>query len=395
MPEVSAPQALPGLAIAAPKIHGWCPGALRPMASGDGWIVRVRPGAGRLSRSQAAGIAALAQAHGNGLIELTRRANLQLRGVSHGSYPALVEGLQALGLLDADRGAEQRRNIVVTPFWVPGDATLTLAGALADALAAPDAPELPAKFGFALDCGDTAVLRATPAAVRIERDAEGLVVRADGQTLVARATARDAVAIAMELAHCLARGGGGHAPPVRFRSAPDQVRLAPAARLGPVPGGWLVAAAFGQMRADTLARIAEQGALRLTPWRMLLVEGATEAPPMADLVTDPADPLLRVVACSGSAGCPQAAGATRPLARSLAPLVPARGLLHISGCAKGCAHGAPAVTLVATPSGYDLVRHGKASAVPDLRALPADAIPRHLARAWGPIATTTQDVALP
>jgi precorrin-3B synthase len=363
------------------------------MASGDGWIVRVRPDAGQLSRRQAAGIAALAAEHGNGLVELTRRANLQLRGVSPGSYPALIDGLRALDLVDADPAAEQRRNIVVTPFWVDGDATLPLARALADALAAADAPDLPAKFGFALDCGDTAVLRATPATVRIERDEQGLLVRADGQALLARATVHDAVATAMELARWLVRSGPDQPPPAPFGAAPAQVRVAPAPRPGPAPGGWLVAAAFGQLPADTLARLAEQGALRLTPWRMLLVEGAAEAPRLADLVTDPFDPLLRVVACSGNAGCPQGAAATRPLARTLAPLVPASGLLHISGCAKGCAHSAPALTLVATPAGYDLVRHGKASAVPDLRALPADALPLHLASAWS--ATTPQDLPHP
>ena len=29
--------------MSAPVIQGWCPGALRPMMSGDGLVVRVRP----------------------------------------------------------------------------------------------------------------------------------------------------------------------------------------------------------------------------------------------------------------------------------------------------------------------------------------------------------------
>ena len=63
-------------------IKGWCPGALRPMASGDGLVVRIRPHGGRLSAAQAAGIAAAALAHGNGEIDLSARANLQLRGIA-------------------------------------------------------------------------------------------------------------------------------------------------------------------------------------------------------------------------------------------------------------------------------------------------------------------------
>lgn len=359
------------------------------MASGDGWIVRVRPHAGRLTRVQAAGIARLAAAHGQGMVELTRRANLQLRGVEPASHPALLAGLRALDLVDADAAAEQRRNIVVTPFWEPGDATLALATALAQALAAPDAPALPAKFGFAVDCGAAPVLRATPATIRIERDARGLVVRADAMPLLARATPHDAVARAMALAHWFA-GGDQAAPPPGFHPAPLACRTAPRPQPGPAPGGWLVATAFGQLQAETLARLAEHGDLRLTPWRMLLVEGARSAPALPGLLTDPADPLLRVVACSGTEGCRQAAGPTRPLARALAGFVPAHGLLHVSGCRKGCAHAEPSVTLVATRAGYDLVRHGKAGSAPDRQALRADELAAHLAHAWD-TATTTQD----
>ena len=95
--------------IQGPIIQGWCPGALRPMASGDGLVVRVRPHGGRLSQAQARGIADLARRHGNGLIDLSNRANLQLRGVTEASYPALIAGLRQLGLIDDSAEAEARR----------------------------------------------------------------------------------------------------------------------------------------------------------------------------------------------------------------------------------------------------------------------------------------------
>ena len=50
-----------GPTMSGPIIRGWCPGALRPMQSGDGLVVRLRPQAGRLTAVQAAGVAALAQ----------------------------------------------------------------------------------------------------------------------------------------------------------------------------------------------------------------------------------------------------------------------------------------------------------------------------------------------
>ena len=65
--------------MSASVIKGWCPGALRPMQSGDGLVVRVRPFGGRLDAAQISGLAHLAEHHGNGLIDVTSRANLQIR----------------------------------------------------------------------------------------------------------------------------------------------------------------------------------------------------------------------------------------------------------------------------------------------------------------------------
>ena len=86
----------------AVAIKGWCPGALRPMRSGDGLVVRVRPRAGRLDATQANCIAELAERYGNGLIDLTSRANFQIRGVSDEGHAPLIEELARLRLLDPD-----------------------------------------------------------------------------------------------------------------------------------------------------------------------------------------------------------------------------------------------------------------------------------------------------
>ena len=125
--------------------------------------------------------------------------------------------------------------------------------------------------------------------------------------------------------------------------------------------------------------LATLGALRLTPWRMLLVEGLQHAPlDIPGLVIQPFDARLRVVACTGAPGCLQAAAPTRALARALASSVPEGQLLHVSGCSKGCAHPSAALTLVATPAGFNLIRHGKAAAAPDLLALAPETIASHL-----------------
>ncbi len=342
----------------APHIRGWCPGALRPMASGDGLVMRVRAWGGRLSQDQARGLARLAADFGNGLIDLSARGNLQLRGVrDHG---AVVAGLGALGLLDADPATEARRNLLVTPFWQAGDGTQDLAAALAEGLR-QDLP-LPGKFGFALDTGPAPVLREASADIRIERAGDGgLLLRPDGAALCQSVTPDTAIAAALDLARWfLATGGTGRMKAHGAQGLPSGfTHAAPAASPStPLPGatpvGRLVALEFGQMQADTLAALAERAPLRLTPWRMVLLEGHERPAALPGLIDAPDDPLLRVVACVGAPACPQALAPVRDLARRWAPFVPQGRLLHVSGCAKGCAHPAPAdLTLIAGEAAFD------------------------------------------
>jgi len=372
----------PELPSPFPRIQGWCPGALQPMRAEDGWVLRVRPPLGRLTRAQAAGIAALAARYALHTVELTSRANLQLRGITEANYPPLLAGLQALGLVDADVRSESRRNLLLAPFWQVGDGSTELAEALALALASPQAPDLPGKFGFALDGGATPVLRGSPADIRIERHGTDCLVYAEGSAAGALAPAGRAVALAMELAQWFVQAGGLTGPrrrmsallasralPARFTTTPVPAVADYQPPLGRVPQGYLVALEFGQLPVVTLAALAEVAPLRLTPWRSLLLEGVQSLPAQPELITRGDDTRLRISACTGAPGCGQAAGVTRALARRLADVLPAGQTLHLSGCSKGCAHPALTLTVVATATGYNLIHHGNAASPPDLVGL--------------------------
>jgi precorrin-3B synthase len=367
------------------EIKGWCPSALRPMASGDGLVVRIRPRGGRLSSAQASRIADLSNRYGNALIDLTGRSNLQIRGVAAENHEALIEALARLGLIDADAETESRRNILVEPFWSEGDDTPSLVAELERAIATSFLG-LPEKFGFALDCGAERVLAQAPADIRIERDAEcSLLVRADGAREGRAATRAEAIDVALELARWFVASGGVRDGRGRMAAhvasgatLPDTIaanaKPLPAVAL-PRPGlyaaGALVGLAFGQMRSETLGYLADLApGLRVTPWRMIFAEAACEMPRHEDLVTRADDPLLRVVACTGAPSCPEAHLQTRRLAAALAPHVGADKRLHVSGCAKGCAHPGPStVTLVGTADGVDLVRQGTTRDRPALQGL--------------------------
>lgn len=368
-----------------PQIKGWCPGALRPMLSGDGWVVRVRPYGGRLRRAQADGLATLAAAHGNGMFDLSARGNIQMRGVSEASHTPLIEGLRHMSLVDADAEIESRRNILVTPFWQTGDETEGFAAALTDALARADAPALPGKFGFAVDTGREPVLQSASADIRLERDAGGgLVLVADGFDLGRPVTSGNAVREAIALAHWFIEtrqdetrmaaliSAKAALPPGFFVPRQTQ-RFVP--KPGHTPLGAMVALAFGQMKSETLATLAKHGGLRMTPWRMLLVESARQLPDIEGIITDANDPLLRVVACTGAPGCAQGLGMTRDVAHTLAPHVKSGEMLHVSGCTKGCAHpGIAPLTVTATATGYDLIRHGTAADTPHQTDLTPDTL---------------------
>lgn len=374
-------------------VKSWCPGAHRPMAAEDGLILRIRPPEGRLSATQALGLARLAQTYGQGVLALTTRANLQLRGIAPADHAALLEELAVLNLLDADEAAERSRNIAVTPFWQTGDGTLELTEALALGLA--QGPALPAKFGFAVDIGPTPVLGETSADIRFERALDGtLLLRADGAALGQPIRVEEAVVQALALAEWFIASGGvcdgrgrmrahiaaGHQPPGRSHTPPAPALPTPLP--GPCAAGLLAAFALGEIPAATLEVLAGLAPeIRLTPWRMLLLPGLTTLPELPGLLLDPTSPWPRVFACTGAPGCAQALGKTRALAQALVPHLPSGVSLHVSGCAKGCAHPHAAdITLTATVAGFTLARPGR----PDLAGLDQAELLRHPGRIFGP-----------
>ncbi len=372
------------------EIKGWCPGAHRPMMSGDGLVVRVRPHSGRLSAREAAGLADAAELYGNGLIDLSARANLQVRGVAEQNHAPLLAALDRLGLLDADPQAEARRNIIVAPFWTDGDETSTIAGELEKELSRSGLA-LPGKFGFAVDCGNERVLHRASADIRVERCSKtGLIVRPDGAERGRPVSRDEAAGVAIALAEWFAASSGIHDGRGRMaahiakgaevpkglagRHLPAPVAAPPAP--GRITGGTMAALPFGQVRAQTLHALAELGQeLRMTPWRMIYILGVADVPSSFDFIMQADDPLLGVAACTGAPGCSQAHAETRSLARALAPHVPAGARLHVSGCTKGCAHPGPAsFTLVAAREGFDLVCDGTASCIPALRRIAVEAL---------------------
>ncbi len=405
---------------------GWCPGALRPMSARDGLLVRLKITGGIVPATVALAIADLAERHGNALLDLSARANLQLRGVREEALPSLWEGLGELGLLDEDAAAEAVRNVLASPLAGLGRRPSStdedapdirpVVTDLEHALVAdPTLRVLPSKFGLLVDDGGAPSLANVAADLRFDwvagqrAFAVGLGGTAAEALSVGFVGADAIVARAIALAHrCLAwpsgprRVGamireigreatatwfGARVPALTPRPAYPQVvghrTFGSVATLGlAVPFGRLDAAML--RAAAHLAAAAGVGELRLTPWRTILVPHVVPDVDLTELanagfIVDPDDPRLRMAACTGQSGCERGSTDTHADATALADVaaaLPGDGVtLHLSGCAKGCAHPSRATfTLVGRDGRYDLVRNARPGDEPALRSLDVAAI---------------------
>ena len=91
---------------------------LRPWIADDGALVRLRLVGGTLSAQALADLALISGDHADGHLYLTKRANIQLRGIKHedGCVPEeFVDAVQAAGLLPSP-SHELVRNIMVSPL---------------------------------------------------------------------------------------------------------------------------------------------------------------------------------------------------------------------------------------------------------------------------------------
>lgn len=136
-----------------------CPGVLRPWIADDGALVRLRLVGGVLPTDTLRALVGIAEKFADGTILLTKRTNLQLRGIAHEDGcvpPALVAALTEAGVLPSP-SHELVRNIMVSPLTgrLGGQADLRAMALELDRLlcADPAFAGLAGRFLFVLDDG--------------------------------------------------------------------------------------------------------------------------------------------------------------------------------------------------------------------------------------------------
>ncbi len=372
-----------------------CPGALQTHAAADGALARVRLPGGLVTGAQLAVLAAAARELGDGALELTSRGNVQLRGLGArrgrrprgpaGRRPGCCRVPRTTGCATcwpARCPAAPRAGAVDARAW----AAEFDAGLRAD----PSLADLPGRFLVTLDDGrgDVAGLGGDVGLFALPDGAVALTLA--GADSGVRVPADEAVALALaatrayrderaaqggsawrlaELARrCGGRPGtaGRRAEPCRGGPLPGPVDGGPVGAVAQLDGRTAVVAAvpFGRLTAAAADLLAAVPELQVTPWRSVAVPdldaadagGLAAALRDAGLVLDPADPWLRVTACTGLPGCAKSladvrADAATALAAGALPAGGARQ--HWAGCERRC--GRPrgeVVDVVATLDGY-------------------------------------------
>jgi precorrin-3B synthase len=392
--------------------RGQCPSLAAPLKTGDGLLVRLTPSGETITLDAFAGLCAAARAHGNGTVEITRRGSIQVRGLGPAASSALAVAAAALPLARA----------AGVPVAVPPLAGLDLreiaaardlADALARALAVRPARVGPSpKVTVAVDGGGALTLAHLDADIRLTAVSAsgeaGWYLAVGGDAANATPLGGLAAPAALEAVPLLCRAIAARGPAARARDIVAREGIAPLQRsvshlltpLQPPPPAVAaeplaahplrdgrvalgVALPFGHARAEDLARLAETarsaGALgvRTAPEHVLLIIGLAgahtahvrERAARLSLIVDAGDPRRRVAACAGAPACASALMATRTLADAVAqlaaPLAREGVAVHLSGCAKGCAHPrASPLTLVGTAEGCGIIIGGSARSSP-------------------------------
>ncbi|MGH8008721.1 MAG: precorrin-3B synthase, partial [Candidatus Binatia bacterium] len=295
-----------------PDRRNACPGLSRMVMARDGAVARIKLRLGRLSADQARSIAAIAERFDAGAIELTIRSNIQLRGIEPRHWDDVVAALQEVGLGTDNPGADDIRNVMVSPTAGIDRGQICdvsgLASSVLDMLQANEAfYALSPKFSLQIDGGENCAMISHPgdiwlSAIDGKTFAFGLASSPDREAMGALYAQHALPFIEAMLHHFLSQGSFARmkhlfeaTPPSQFLAELDRELSFPVhpatgwKRKAPVPfshlgnrqqsdGSFYVGAIplLGRLTPQQLAGLADladsgKRELRLTPWQGVIL----------------------------------------------------------------------------------------------------------------------------
>ena len=127
------------------------------------FMMRLRIPGGQTTTTQVRTIASLATRYGNGILDVTTRQQIQLRQLTIGDIPAILDALDAVGLSSIQTGMDNVRNVMTCPVaglapGTPLDASALVRQLSATVLNTPAYSNLPRKINIVITgCLDNCV----------------------------------------------------------------------------------------------------------------------------------------------------------------------------------------------------------------------------------------------
>ncbi len=342
-----------------------CPGLFYTTAAQDGHLIRIRVPGGLLTSQQCRVLLQLCDRLGKQAIDITNRANLQIRGLSEPLPEALLSQLQQAKLAAPLSQVDHLRNIMASPLAGIDPTQLIdtrpLVSALDEYLSSqPALASLSAKFSLGLDGGEQVSIRQQPndlrlIAVQAEAGVEfQLKISGMDETGSILLNPSDCVAVVAAIAHAyqnalepasqaclkhqarlkqvvqtlgseafLARVQAYLPFPLRRTSAlslgaanfAPPIGIFPQAQAGQSALG--IALPLGRLEINQLEQLANladgygSGSLRLTAWRSLILTDLADADLLTvkqqveslGVSTRKTSIWAGLMACSGKTGC--------------------------------------------------------------------------------------------
>lgn len=371
--------------------RGWCPGVLDPMEAGDGWLLRIRVPGGFITAPALDVVAEIAAEFGSGIVDITSRANLQIRGVPAARLDDATAAVTAAGLVCDDARRDAFRAVVSNPVTGHDPSAVCDSRPVVEALVARLVTgimgEAPSKFGIVVDDSGSWPLDGLDADLAVRAHPDGMwavhlrgvpgpvghtdtpvdVAEAATQLCVDRASRMNQVVAALEVTEVLARLGlrpaSAHGPASRRPRPAGRIIgvLAhnDANRVNVVAAPFLARASAEVLRGVAALAATHDADLRLTPDHSLAFcavhsqRAGVLLHELRDLglVVAGDDPRAAISACVGSAGCLWAHADTLTAGTELAATGSVAGRVHLSACAKQCGAPAEVRQLVADATG--------------------------------------------
>lgn len=382
----------------------------------DGHICRIKLPLGRITCMQAEKIAQASHQYGNGIIELTIRSNLQLRGVREENRAKLIKTLLDCGLGPLVNEGDDVRNVMVNPTAGIDKAQLTDTTKLAHELLqilqlTPRYHRLSPKFSLLLDGGEACAITSHANDIWLSACDDGqhyafgfASAPVHSAHRIKMVNAPAFICACLDIFLALSEKFNVSRMKQLFAHISSEELIAQIkkhfigaiktshwqrrlpenfAHLGLHPQqnpqkNYVGAMPFlGRLSPQKVQKISAISALAgadyfcLTPWQSILIPhiDAEKAPAILahlqeeKLATQSSDIAANIRACSGAQGCASALADTQEDAKYLAEQLANNPMpfIHLTGCAKSCASlSTLPITLLATqPHHYDLFLQDK------------------------------------